>query len=359
MAFPAVSAKEPKVDLYWSFRSPYSYIVLPRIFALREARGVAIEIRVVHPAAIRNPAYFARMDPLARPYFLMDSMRAAAFHGMPLRRPIPDPIVQDPQTLAIGPDQPLARRLGRLGVAATEHGRGLEFCAEVAKLLWDGSVSGWNEGSHLADAASRAGLRLADLESAIASNPDGYELCLAENDHALRASGHWGVPTMVFEGEPFFGQDRFDVLVWRLEQRGLRDQRHEPVRDGCVTRLLGSTPDAKAPDGSDVRLLATATSGSMAHFSLSPQHVSTAVLHKTVEEIWYFVRGKGHMWRQLGDEQQTVEVFAGVSIAIPTGAKFQFRSDGEEPLEAVAVTMPPWPGPDEAQPVAGIWEPTV
>ncbi len=259
MVFPAVAAKEPKVDLYWSFRSPYSYIVLPRILALRKARGVTIEVRVVHPAAIRNPAYFARMDPLARPYFLMDSARAAAFHGMPLRRPIPDPIVQDPQTLAIGADQPLARRLGRLGIAATERGRGLDFCTEVAKLLWDGSVSGWNEGSHLANAAARAGLDLAELENAIASDPDGYELRLAENDRALRASGHWGVPTMVFEGEPFFGQDRFDVLLWRLEQRGIREQKHEPAEEGSLTRRLASMPDAKAPDGSDVRLLATAT----------------------------------------------------------------------------------------------------
>ncbi len=97
----------------------------------------------------------------------------------------------------------------------------------------------------------------------------------------------------------------------------------------------------------------------MAHFSLPPQQVSRAVVHKTVEEIWYFVRGKGRMWRQLGDEQQTVHVFAGVSIAIPTGVKFQFRNDGDEPLEAVAVTMPPWPGPDEAQADDGLWEPTV
>ena len=118
-------------------------------------------------------------------------------------------------------------------------------------------------------------------------------------------------------------------------------------------------PDAKAPDGSDVRLLATANNGGMAHFSLPPQQVSRAVAHKTVEGIWYFVRGKGRMWRQLGDEQQTVEVFTGVSIAIPTGASFQFRNDGDEPLEAVGVTMPPWPGPDEAQPMTGVWEPTV
>jgi 2-hydroxychromene-2-carboxylate isomerase len=209
------------VELYWSVRSPYSYIVLPRVLALRRTHAVAIDLRVVHPAAIRNPSYFARMDPLARPYFLKDTARAAAFHGLPFRRPVPDPIAQDPVTLAIAAEQPLARHLGRLGIAATARGRGLEFASEVATLLWDGRVTGWNEGSHLADAAARAGLDLDDLEAAVADDPGGLDEALAANDRALRAAGHWGVPTMVFEGEPFFGQDRFETLVWRLQQHGL------------------------------------------------------------------------------------------------------------------------------------------
>ncbi len=212
---------DPTVELYWSFRSPYSYIVLPRLLALREKYRVTIELRVVHPAAIRNPAYFKRMDPLARPYFLLDSARTASFHGMKFRRPVPDPIDQDPKTLAIASEQPLARRLGRLGVAATERGRGLEFAHELGTLLWDGRTDNWHQGDHLAEAARRAGLDLAALEATVAADPEAYETKLAANDAALRKAGHWGVPTMVVDGEPFFGQDRFDDLVWRLKQRGL------------------------------------------------------------------------------------------------------------------------------------------
>lgn len=212
---------EPLVSLFWSFRSPYSYILLPRIVELGATHRIAIDLRIVHPAAIRNPGYFARMDPLARPYFMRDSARCAAFHGMKFRRPVPDPIAQDPKTLAIAPEQPHARRLGRLGIEAVARGRGLEFACEVAALLWDGSVDGWHEGPHLAGATARAGLDLGELERAVAADPDRYERALADNDAALRADGHWGVPTMVFEGEPFFGQDRFDQLVWRLRQRGL------------------------------------------------------------------------------------------------------------------------------------------
>jgi 2-hydroxychromene-2-carboxylate isomerase len=217
------------VDLYWSFRSPYSYILLPRILNLRENFLISIDFRIVHPAAIRNPAYFARMDPLARPYFVLDSARSAAFHGLPFRRPVPDPIDQDPKTLAIAAEQPLAQRLGRLGIAATEYGRGIEFGWEVAKLLWSGEVEGWDQGKHLAEAARLAGLELSQLQSAVDTHYERFDARLAENDRALRAAGHWGVPTMVFEKEPFFGQDRFEMLMWRLKQRGLPSKNRSPT----------------------------------------------------------------------------------------------------------------------------------
>lgn len=210
------------VELYWSFRSPYSYILLPRIALLEAEYRVSIDMKIVHPAAIRNPSYFAAMNELARPYFMKDSARMAAFHGMPFRRPIPDPIQQDATTLAIAPDQPLAVRIGRLGIAATQRGHGLRFCCEVANLLWSGEVDNWHEGHHLADATTRAGLDILEMEAAIASDPGSHDARLAANDTSLRAAGHWGVPTMVFDGEPFFGQDRFDALIWRLKQKGLR-----------------------------------------------------------------------------------------------------------------------------------------
>jgi mannose-6-phosphate isomerase-like protein (cupin superfamily) len=128
---------------------------------------------------------------------------------------------------------------------------------------------------------------------------------------------------------------------------------------GFETRRIAAAPDAIAPDGSEVRLLGAVARGSMAAFRLAPGAVSRAVAHRTVEEIWYFIAGWGRIWRRLGEAEEVTEVAPGVSITIPTGAHFQFRCDGGEPLEAVAVTMPPWPGADEAYPVAGKWEPTV
>jgi 2-hydroxychromene-2-carboxylate isomerase len=208
-------------DFYWSFRSPYSYVALPRVVALTRDFTVDVELHVVHPAAIRNPDYFRAMNSLSRPYFLLDSAREAAFRGLPFRRPMPDPIVQDQKTLAIAEHQPYAFRLGRLGIAASERGRGLEFCSEVSRVLWDGSVDNWQEGDHLARATERAGLDLTELDRVIIAEPERHEAVLAANDAALRAAGHWGVPTAVFQGEPFFGQDRLDTLIWRLRQHGL------------------------------------------------------------------------------------------------------------------------------------------
>jgi 2-hydroxychromene-2-carboxylate isomerase len=78
-------------------------------------------------------------------------------------------------------------------------------------------VDGWDQGDHLARAAARAGLDLGETEAAIATDPGAYEEMLTQNDRALREAGHWGVPTMVYRGEPLFGQDRIDLLAWRLD----------------------------------------------------------------------------------------------------------------------------------------------
>jgi mannose-6-phosphate isomerase-like protein (cupin superfamily) len=125
-----------------------------------------------------------------------------------------------------------------------------------------------------------------------------------------------------------------------------------------TTTHIDTAPKVTAPDGSEVAILAAASRGSMATFTLPPGAVSKPVAHRTVEELWYFVSGRGRMWRRLGDSEEIVEVGPGVSLAISAGTRFQFRCDGGEPLVAVGVTMPPWPGADEAYPVAGAWEAT-
>jgi mannose-6-phosphate isomerase-like protein (cupin superfamily) len=126
-----------------------------------------------------------------------------------------------------------------------------------------------------------------------------------------------------------------------------------------ATMHLHEERDAVAPDGSDVRILLGLKDGGMAHFKLAPGETSTAVRHRTVEEIWYILSGRGEMWRQQGEHSEIVEVSAGVCLTIPLGTSFQFRCLGEAPLTAVAITMPPWPGEGEAIALAGPWRATV
>ena len=208
-------------DLYWSFRSPYSYLATGRLVELHRRFDVEVKVKVVLPIAVRKPEFFQTVNPLWPPYLMRDTVRIAEQQEIPYHWPRPDPIVQNMETREISPEQPYIWRLSRLGIDATDRGRGLPFIDEVSQIIWNGSIEGWHQGEHLAKAAERAGLDLAEMEESVSAQEADLDRRLAEHDEQLKAAGHWGVPTMVFEGEPFFGQDRLDLLEWRLKQRGL------------------------------------------------------------------------------------------------------------------------------------------
>jgi mannose-6-phosphate isomerase-like protein (cupin superfamily) len=126
-----------------------------------------------------------------------------------------------------------------------------------------------------------------------------------------------------------------------------------------VTQEIGSAPLVTAPDGSAVRVLCATARGSMISFSLEPGALSKAVMHRTVEEIWYVAAGQGRLWRKHGEAEQIVDLAPGLSLTIPVGTRFQFRNDGAVALQVVAVTMPPWPGEGEAVLTDCIWAATV
>lgn len=209
------------VDVYWSFRSPYSYLVTPDLLRLREDYDVDVRMRIVYPIAIRDPSLV--FDPANRNksrYIVLDSRRRADYLGMPFVLPArPDPIVQDRATMAVAAEQPYIHRLSALGIEAQRRGKGLELVVEVSALIF-GGTEGWDQGDHLRDAVARAGMDLAELDAAIEGGDQLEEV--ERNQQALTEAGHWGVPTMVVRGEPFFGQDRIDTLRWRLDQYGLK-----------------------------------------------------------------------------------------------------------------------------------------
>ena len=209
------------VDVFWSFRSPFSYLATPPMNALQAEWDVKFNIRPVYPIAIRLDGWFKNANPMWLPYLVRDVTREAERHNIPFAWPRPDPILMDMQTGEVSKEQPHIHKLTRLGVAAAKRNKGLAFITEISGTLYGGRTQNWHEGTHLADATTRAGLDLGELSRDIEKNTAEIDAIIEANQQAHSKCGHWGVPTFAFNGEPFFGQDRLEALKWRLDKNGL------------------------------------------------------------------------------------------------------------------------------------------
>lgn len=207
-------------DVYFSFRSPYSYLAAARYVQMAQDHDLTINLRVVWPIAVRDPGFFERENPQWLSYLMKDIVRVAQFTCQPLSPPNPDPIIQNMTTREIAAEQPLIGRISHLGVVAQRRGAGMIFAQAVSTMIWGGTAN-WNSEENLAKAAGQAGLTLADLQAEVDADTHGVVAEIEANQDALETAGHWGVPTLVFEGEPFFGQDRIDLAIWRMQQKGL------------------------------------------------------------------------------------------------------------------------------------------
>jgi 2-hydroxychromene-2-carboxylate isomerase len=212
------------VDVFWSYRSPYCYLTLDRFRDWQQTYDLRVEVRPVYPMAVRNPDFFATINRKYRPYHTNDYNRVAEMLGMPIRKPVPDPIVMDNEKYEISPDQPFISRLTRTGAAAQKRGKCFEFTDAVMRLIWDGRTDGWNTDAYYAAVIAKAGLDADEVMAEVEDQPDMLEQVIADNQAAFDDAMHWGVPCMVFDGETFYGQDRLDVLLWRMMQKGLTDR---------------------------------------------------------------------------------------------------------------------------------------
>lgn len=214
------------IDVFWSFRSPWSYLATPRLRQWQNDYQLTVNFRPVYPLAIREPEFFHRVHPQWFSYFITDLVRVAEFLELPFVWADPDPVVQYVDAEGrrqTGEEQPHIHRLTRLGALAAEKGRGIEFADEVSTLIW-GGTRGWDQDGLLAGAAERAGLDLEAMDAELLLEEARLEDIIEANQRDHDAVGHWGVPTCAFNGEPFFGQDRLDVLLWRLKQHGLAER---------------------------------------------------------------------------------------------------------------------------------------
>jgi 2-hydroxychromene-2-carboxylate isomerase len=190
---------------------------------MAEEYELKLNFRPVYPIAIRTPDFFLSVNPQWPAYLMVDVHRVAEFLEIPFVWPSPDPVNQyrgEDGRASTAEDQPYIYRLTRLGVVAAEAGKGIEFADAVSRLIWGGTKN-WQEGNLLADAVKSQGLDLQQLDQTVLDETQRLESVIEKNQADHNAVGHWGVPTCAFEGEPFFGQDRLDVLLWRLKQHGL------------------------------------------------------------------------------------------------------------------------------------------
>lgn len=222
----------PIVNVFWSMRSPYCYIALDRCLAMQRTYHLNLVLRPVWPLAFWNPDWFyaAQKMEYRAPYQDLDTLRSAQFHGVPFKYPDPDPILQkDGFQGKIAPleEQTLIRQITHAAAGAAEMGKGWAYLDQVSRLIWSGSLTkGWNEGTYVRDAIQRTGIDADALLNDIEQNPEKYDDLIERNHqmHLTNSCGHYGVPTFDFQGEPFFGQDRIDQLLWRLKQYGLSER---------------------------------------------------------------------------------------------------------------------------------------
>lgn len=196
---PAKAAAGTELELFWSGRSPYAYLVLERAYRLAEHHGIPLRLRPVLPMVMRD-----LVVPLQkRLYILGDAKREADWLGVPLGF-ICDPVGRG-----------IERAYSLLDVAR-QHGRLREYAVAFSTAVWSQGIDTVSdEGMERITAA--AGLPWTACSTALRSEHWREEV--EENRALLREAGHWGVPVLRCGQTVVWGQDRLWVLDRALRQQ--------------------------------------------------------------------------------------------------------------------------------------------
>ena len=214
-----------KIDLYFSYRSPYSYLILPRMLELKEKYDIDINFKIVYPIAIRMPEWFEGKNIFTYFFFKMIDMRLQAKKlGIPFTTKLrPDPIRQNIMTGKISNHQPYIFDICHLGQMAQIKGVGIEFAFEVSSLIF-GGVEKWNTDENLSKAAKKVGLDLKQLRESVNVHEEEIISQIKQNQADQLNAGHHGVPLTVIGDKHFFGQDQFNKIMKTLEENGLKER---------------------------------------------------------------------------------------------------------------------------------------
>ncbi len=209
---------ELKVDFYFSVRSPYSYLILPRMIMLRNKYDININFKLVYPIAIRMPEFFKRKNLFT--YFgwkMIDMKFKARRLGMKMVFPMrPDPIQQEALTGKISDHQPYIFDICHF-LQAVEKDKQLDFALEVSKCIF-GGVKDWHTDESLIGLTSKLGLNFHEIKERVLQDKDKLIDEIKKNQKEQLQAGHHGVPLSVFNDKFFFGQDKFDELFEELRK---------------------------------------------------------------------------------------------------------------------------------------------
>ncbi len=211
-----------KLDFYFSVRSPYSYLILPRIMMLRDKHNVDVNFKLVYPIAIRMPEFFEKKNFFT--YFLwkmIDMKFKARRLGMKMVFPMrPDPIQQNTRTGRISDHQPYIFGICHF-LQAVEKEKQLDFALEASKCIF-GGVKDWHTDESIIKMTSKLGLDFNKIKQRVLEDKDKLIDEIKKNQEDQLKAGHHGVPLSVFKDKFFFGQDKFNDLLKELRKHGLK-----------------------------------------------------------------------------------------------------------------------------------------
>lgn len=211
------------IDFYFSYRSPYSYLILPRMLKLKNEYNLDINFKIVYPLAIRMPEWFKNKNIFFFVPFIMDFKKKAKKLNIPLNMPIkPDPIRQNTITGKISSHQPYIFDVCHMGQVMSNRGKGIEFALELSTLIW--SVKNWNNDSLLEKVFAEFGEDLYEVRKTAKKDESIIIDEIKNNQEDQKIAGHHGVPLNVYKGKYYFGQDDpFDELIEELIKDNIID----------------------------------------------------------------------------------------------------------------------------------------
>ena len=211
------------IDFYFSYRSPYSYLILPRMLKLKNQYNLDINFKIVYPLAIRMPEWFKNKNIFFFVPFIMDFKKKAKKLNIPLNMPIkPDPIRQNTITGKISSHQPYIFDVCHMGQVMSNRGKGIEFALELSTLIW--SVKNWNNDSLLEKVFAEFGEDLYEVRKTAKKDESRIIDEIKNNQEDQKIAGHHGVPLNVYKGKYYFGQDDpFEELIDELVKDNIID----------------------------------------------------------------------------------------------------------------------------------------